>query len=133
MTEIPYRHFVPLPPKEEAKKYVFLNEVKNPTEELTGIYFSLRLWDISLTLNMTENPLSSALPTLPPKEEARLVLGKVKLKYAPGGIAARRIYVFVKKLNVETEKHHVAVFHNVVLALGADFAQFLGFYVTAAV
>ena len=69
----------------------------------------------------------------PPKEEARLVLGKVKLKYAPGGFAARRIYVFVKKLNVETEKHHVAVFHNVVLALGTDFAQFLGFYVTAAV
>ena len=57
----------------------------------------------------------------------------IKLKYAPGGIAARRIYVFVKKLNVETEKHHVAVFHNVVLALGTDFAQFLGFYVTAAV
>ena len=28
-------------------------EVKNPTEELTGIYFSLRSWDISLALNMT--------------------------------------------------------------------------------
>ena len=38
-----------------------------------------------------------------------------------------------EKLNVETEKHHVAVFHNVVLALGTDFAEFLGFYVTAAV
>ena len=34
-------------------------EVKNPTEELTGIYFSLRLWDISLALNMTGNPLSA--------------------------------------------------------------------------
>ena len=33
--------------------YVILNEVKNPTEELTGIYRSLRSWDISLTLNMT--------------------------------------------------------------------------------
>ena len=50
---IPYRHFVPLPPKEEAKLYVILNAVKNPTEELTGIYFSLWSWDISLTLNMT--------------------------------------------------------------------------------
>ena len=30
---------------------------------------------ISLALNMTENPLSSALPTLPPKEEARKVFG----------------------------------------------------------
>ena len=51
---IPYRHFVPLPPKEEAKTPVILNEVKNPTEELTGIYtFSLWSWDISLTLNMT--------------------------------------------------------------------------------
>ena len=29
---IPYRHFVPLPPKEEAKLHVILNEVKNPTE-----------------------------------------------------------------------------------------------------
>ncbi len=28
-------------------------EVKEPTEELTGIYFSLWSWDISLTLNMT--------------------------------------------------------------------------------
>ena len=28
-------------------------EVKNPTEELTGIYFSLWSWDISLALNMT--------------------------------------------------------------------------------
>ena len=28
-------------------------EVKNPTDELTGIYFSLWSWDISLTLNMT--------------------------------------------------------------------------------
>ena len=36
---IPYRHFVPLPPKEEAKLHVILNEVKNPTEELTDIYF----------------------------------------------------------------------------------------------
>ena len=50
---IPYRHFVPLPPKEEAKLHVILNAVKNPTEELTGIYFSLWWWDISLTLNMT--------------------------------------------------------------------------------
>ena len=50
---IPYRHFVPLPPKEEAKLHVILNEVKNPTEELTGIYFSLKSWDISLPLNMT--------------------------------------------------------------------------------
>ena len=32
---------------------VILNEVKNPTEELTGIYFSLWSWDISLALNMT--------------------------------------------------------------------------------
>ena len=36
---IPYRHFVPLPPKEEAKLHVILNAVKNPTEELTSIYF----------------------------------------------------------------------------------------------
>ena len=43
---IPYRHFVPLPPKEEAKLHVILNAVKNPTEELTGIYFSLKSWDI---------------------------------------------------------------------------------------
>ncbi len=28
--------------------------VKDPTEELPSIYFSLWLWDISLTLNMTE-------------------------------------------------------------------------------
>ena len=28
-------------------------EVKNPTEELTGIYFSPWSWDISLTFNMT--------------------------------------------------------------------------------
>ena len=34
--------------------YVILNAVKNPTEELTGIYLSLRSWDISLTLNMTK-------------------------------------------------------------------------------
>ena len=32
---------------------VILNGVKNPTEELTGRYFSLGLWDISLALNMT--------------------------------------------------------------------------------
>ncbi len=32
---------------------VILNAVKNPTEELTGIYFSLKSWDISLALNMT--------------------------------------------------------------------------------
>ena len=48
MTKVPYRHFVPLPPKEEAKSHVILNEVKNPTEELTGIYSSLVSWDISL-------------------------------------------------------------------------------------
>ncbi len=30
-----------------------ITAVKNPTEELTGIYFSLWSWDISLTLNMT--------------------------------------------------------------------------------
>ncbi len=97
--------------------------MKNPTEELTSIYFSLRLWDISLALNMTEIPYRHFVPRN----------DTIKLKYAPGGIAARRIFVFVKKLNVETEKHHVAVFHNVVLAFGTDFAQFLGFYVTAAV
>ena len=34
--------------------YVILNGVKDPTEELTGIYFSLWSWDISLALNMTE-------------------------------------------------------------------------------
>ena len=47
-------------------------EVKNPTEELTvHILSSLWSWDISLALNMTYfYPLSSALPTLPPKEEA---------------------------------------------------------------
>ena len=45
---------MPLPPKEEAKLHVILNAVKNPTEELTGIYFSLWSWDISLTLNMTD-------------------------------------------------------------------------------
>ena len=33
--------------------HVILNAVKNPTEELTGIYFSLWSWDISLALNMT--------------------------------------------------------------------------------
>ena len=43
----------PLPPKEEAKLHVILNEVKNPTEELKSIYSSLKSWDISLTLNMT--------------------------------------------------------------------------------
>ena len=32
---------------------VILNEVKNPTEELTGIYFSLWSWDISFALDMT--------------------------------------------------------------------------------
>ena len=36
-----------------VKKYVILNVVKNPNEELTGIYLSLWSWDISLTLNMT--------------------------------------------------------------------------------
>ena len=41
------------PPGREAKKYVILNEVKNPIEELTGIYSSLKSWDISLALNMT--------------------------------------------------------------------------------
>ena len=40
-------------PKEEAKLHVILNEVKNPAEELTGIYCSLKSWDILLTLNMT--------------------------------------------------------------------------------
>ena len=35
------------------EKYVILNEVKNPTEELTGIYFPLKSWDISLALNIT--------------------------------------------------------------------------------
>ena len=30
---------MPLPPKEEAKPYVILNAVKNPTEELKSIYF----------------------------------------------------------------------------------------------
>ena len=40
-------------PKEEAKLHVILNEVKNPTEELTGISSSLWSWDISLALNMT--------------------------------------------------------------------------------
>ena len=33
--------------------YVILNGVKDPTEELPGIYFSLKSWDISLALNMT--------------------------------------------------------------------------------
>ena len=33
--------------------HVILNEVKNPTEELKSIYFSLGSWDISLALNMT--------------------------------------------------------------------------------
>ena len=33
--------------------YVILNAVKNPTEELTGIFSSLWSWDISLALNMT--------------------------------------------------------------------------------
>ena len=46
-----------------TRKYVFLNEVKNPTEELTGRYFSLRLWDISLTLNMTHLVWGIAAPT----------------------------------------------------------------------
>ena len=32
-----------------------ITEVKNPTEELMGIYRSLKSWDISLTLNMTLN------------------------------------------------------------------------------
>ncbi len=33
--------------------HVILNEVKDPTEKVRCIYFSLRSWDISLTLNMT--------------------------------------------------------------------------------
>ncbi len=56
-----------------VKKYVILNVVKNPTEELTGIYFSLWSWDISLTLNMTYFLLSpsgkvSATPTIGDKK-----------------------------------------------------------------
>ena len=63
------RHFVPRNDNEQGDSsvgyfacaqydvlfiYVILNEVKNPTEELTGIYtFSLKSWDISLALNMT--------------------------------------------------------------------------------
>ena len=41
--------------------------VKNPTEELMGIYFSLWSWDISLTLNMTAffYPLSALRATSP--------------------------------------------------------------------
>ena len=62
MTKVPYRHFVPLPPKEEAKSHVILNEVKNPTEELTGIYSSLGSWDISLALNMTKVPYRHFVP-----------------------------------------------------------------------
>ena len=41
--------------------YVILNVVKNPTEELTVIYFSLWSWDISLALNMTTGFLCSLI------------------------------------------------------------------------
>ena len=52
---IPYRHFVPLPPKEEAR-CVFASGAKQSPGRVgfRRIYtFSLRSWDISLTLNMT--------------------------------------------------------------------------------
>ena len=39
--------------------------MKDPTEELIGIYFSLWSWDISLSLNMTERPLSALRATSP--------------------------------------------------------------------
>ena len=49
------RHFVKM--QNDSFKCVSImrriTEVKNPTEELTGIYRSLKSWDISLTLNMT--------------------------------------------------------------------------------
>ena len=50
--------------------------MKDPTEELTGIFSSLWLWDISLTLNMTYFLSPIVLPRyacnpLPPKEEAK--------------------------------------------------------------
>ena len=47
--------------------HVILNEVKNPTEELTGIYFSLWSWDISLALNMMDflSPIVGVADTSP--------------------------------------------------------------------
>ena len=69
-----------------------------------------------------------------PEGESEVGFGKSKIKICAGRqCRPAHICIRKKKLNVETEKHHVAVFHNVVLALGTDFAQFLGFYVTAAV
>ena len=52
---IPYRHFVPLPPKEEAS-FVFASIAKQSPGrvEVYGVYtLPLWSWDISLTLNMT--------------------------------------------------------------------------------
>ena len=72
--------------------HVILNEVKNPTEKLTGIDSSLKSWDISLALNMTYfYPLSSALPTLPPKEEARFVFAS-GAKQSPGRVEVYGVY-----------------------------------------
>ncbi len=51
---IPYRHFVPLPPKEEAKPHVILNDSEESHRTTERAYtFSPWSWDISLTLNMT--------------------------------------------------------------------------------
>ena len=113
--------FFLLPPKEEARFVfaVFAREAKRRSKLPGG-------WKFTEYMFRTLFQGIAAVATL-------LRNDTIKLKYAPGGIAALRIYVFVKNLNVETEKHHVAVFHDVVLALGTDFAQFLGFYVTAAV
>ena len=57
---------MPLPPKEEAKPHVILNAVKNPTEELTGIYF------FTLVVGyFADAQYDVPFFSLPPKEEAK--------------------------------------------------------------
>ena len=52
---IPYRHFVPLPPKEEANHRLCERSEANSREGggLRSMYSVLFRWDISLALNMT--------------------------------------------------------------------------------
>ena len=59
-----------LPPKEEARLVftVFASVAKQSPGRVKvygGIYSSLGAWDISLTLNMTEDPLSALRATSP--------------------------------------------------------------------
>ena len=85
---IPYRHFVPLPPKEEAKPHVILNAVKNPTEELTGIYFFTLVvgYFAYAQYDVLFIPYRHFVP-LPPKEEAIIVFAREAKRRSnpPGG------------------------------------------------